>query len=256
MKHKVETVTEQLTDMIKTWHSVDAITLADSADIDILDPYFFLSLDVYYKGGISDPEHRRKVFVNAIAFESSQVSNKDRFLINDLPVRIEYKDMDVIDDSIKRCEAYLRVFKRTGTYMYYRLEKGHVLFQKSPWLDETRKKLSNMPEHFWKILRSSFQSTMAHCLGDLEAADMRGDNFFYLISSAFFIKSLCSLVFTINRRFEPSGRKCHDMILSLPQLPENFRGRFESILRQDDVLSPSRRREVAELLAKSLIAMK
>jgi hypothetical protein len=59
----------------------------------------------------------------------------------------------------------------------------------------------------------------------------------------------------INREFEPSARKSSEYVFTLPSLPENFRGRFESFLRQDGGLDMRRKAEVAELMAKSVLAM-
>ncbi len=255
MKRKVERIANDLAGRLKEWDSVDTITIAEWADMDIYDPYFFLSLDVYYQGKIPSAEKRRKLFSDAGAFETSSVTKKDRFLLEDLPVRVEFKDISRIDNILLSTKEHLWVFRQTGTYMFYRIEKGKVLNKKSDWIDRTKEKLKNLPEVFWKMLHTACQSTMEHYLLDLNAAVARADNFFYLVSSAGFIKNLCSMLFILNRRFEPSGRKLFESVLELPRKPDNFRGRFESFLRQAPELTPVRKREVAELLAKSVIAM-
>jgi hypothetical protein len=96
---------------------------------------------------------------------------------------------------------------------------------------------------------------MEHYLSDMRSAVMNSDDLFYLISSAGFLKSFCSLMFVINHIFEPSGRRLSTRVMELPKLPENFKGRFASILAEDPEFSPRRKVEVAELLAKSVVYM-
>lgn len=250
---KIERITKDLSERIAAWDCVDAITIAESAQADFDDPYFFVSLDVFYSGEVPPLDVRRKVFQDAGAFESSTVAMKDRFLIDGVPVRIEYKDKSRIDEVLTQVEKNLWVFRQTGTYMFYRLQTGTVLFQRSDWIEQTRQRLGKLPDSFWRLLAASCQATMEHYLSDLNAAVFRNDDFFYLISRAGFIKSFCSMLFVLNRRFEPSGRKLLEQIFSLPRLPENFRGRFESFITEDPEFPPLRKREVAELLAKSII---
>ena len=147
------------------------------------------------------------------------------------------------------------VFRQTGTYMFYRLATAHVLEKKSDWIEAVRSSLKELPEEFWERLSHSSRATMEHYLGDLIAAVIRDDGLFYLISAAGFIKSFLSLLFVLNRLFEPSGRTLYDRALDLPVLPENFRGRFHSFLREDPEFPPSRKREIAELMAKSVVFM-
>ena len=256
MKRKVETISRDLTERIIRWDVVDAITLADTAEEELHDPYFFLSLDVYYRGAIPDVETRMRLFSDAGAFESSSVSAKDRFLIDGLPVRIEYKEMSRIDGILERTGANMWVFRQTGTYMFYRLESALLLEAKSDWLEKTRAALQVLPDEFWSSLAESSRATMEHYLGDLSAAVLRDDRLFYLISSAGFLKSFLSLLFVLNRQFEPSGRMLYEKIWDLSALPENLKGRFESFLRDDSEFPPSRKRRIAELMAKSVILMR
>jgi len=76
MKRKVERIANDLAGRLKEWDSVDTITIAEWADMDIYDPYFFLSLDVYYQGKIPSAEKRRKLFSDAGAFETSSVTKE------------------------------------------------------------------------------------------------------------------------------------------------------------------------------------
>lgn len=256
MKRKVERISTDLAGRISEWDVVDTVALAEVVDEYLHDPYFFLSLDVYYRGVLPDVDTRMGVFSDAGAFESSSVTSKDRFLIESIPIRIEYKDMSRIDDILKRTNENMWVFRQSGTYMFYRLQTAGVLIAQSDWLDRVRDSLAELPDEFWERLVNAGRATMEHYLGDLMASVLRDDSLFYLLSSAGFMRSLLSLLFVLNRRFEPSGRALYQKALELPALPENFTGRCASFLRDDPEFPPTRKQEIAELLAKSVILMR
>ena len=255
MKPRVESAVNQIVGILKRWHGVDTISLVDTGFEDIYDPYFFVSLDVYCSGDIPDPESREEEFADVVAFETLKLTRKDRFLLDDIPFRLEYKDIDRFNRIIQGARGAGGSFRDSGTYMFYRLKEGRVLYQKSEWLTEVRRDLDAFSEDFWTMLREAFQARMEHYLGDLAAAVMREDDLFYLLSSAGFVRSACSVLFAINHRFEPSGRLLYEETRELPVLPESFRGRFDSLIRSSQALSSSRRAEVAELLAKSIVAL-
>ena len=48
-----------------------------------------------------------QTFSNAGAFESSSATSKDRFLVDDTPIRVEYKDIARIDDILKKTNGHL-----------------------------------------------------------------------------------------------------------------------------------------------------
>jgi hypothetical protein len=96
---------------------------------------------------------------------------------------------------------------------------------------------------------------MEHFVSDLGAALIQEDDFYYLISSAGFIKTACLTLFCINRRFEPSHRAYYKQVTELPVLPESFSARFETFLRDDPNMSRERRYSLAQLLARGIIAL-
>ena len=91
MKRKVQRISGDLAARLGGLPGVDSIVLAEIVGDDFVDPYFFFSLDVYYRGTLPDEGARRKLFSDAGAFESSSVAAKDRFLIEEFPVRIQEK---------------------------------------------------------------------------------------------------------------------------------------------------------------------
>jgi len=254
MRHRIENAVAKVTDVLKTWEQVDTITMVESGE-DLYDPYFFISLDVYCTGDIPAPESRAALFQESVAFEALPVTRKDRFLMDDVPIRVEYKDVARFNEIIHSARGNEGIYRDSGTYMFYRLQNCEVLVQKSEWIDEVRKDLEAFSPAFWTMLRSLIQARMEHHLGDLHASVVREDNLFFLISSAGFVRSLCGALFAINRKFEPSARLLNEQVRALSILPDPFGGRFDSFLRTDGDHSPARKAEIADLMAKSVLSL-
>ncbi len=258
MKRKAKQLADTLVNIISAWDSVECIALNEAALPDTLDPYFALILDVYHTGAIPESEARKAAYGNSVAaFETSSLQNKDRFFVGELPVRIEYKTTAKVDEVLDIADSRIEqlwLIKDSGTYTFYRLQRGQVLFQRSAWIDGVRDRLSRLPDEYWDQMREAHQSKMEHFLSDLGAALMQGDNFHYLISSAGFIKNACVLLFCVNKRFEPSHRGFYEQVKELPMLPGDFVGRFESFLRSDPEMTPERKHGIAQLIARSLVS--
>jgi len=135
--------------------------------------------------------------------------------------------------------------------MFYRLSYGTILHQSTRWLEDARARLDKLPDKFWQKLSEAYYSASEHYLTDIKSAVVREDSLFYLISLSGFVKNMCSFLFAVNHQFEPSGRKLFGQTLELETLPEHFKGRFDSILREDRELPPSRKQEIAEKLVRS-----
>lgn len=253
MIRKVEEISGDISDKLSKVPAVDCILLQESAEKDLSNPYFFISLDVYYRGALPDSSERQTILGNAGAFESSFFSQKDRFFIDDIPVRIEYKHKDRVDHIIQNKEGNIWVFRDTGTYMFYRLKYGKIILNKTSWINGVQAKLNEFSDTFWTALRDSAFSTMEHHVIDISSAVVNNDDLFYITSISGYIKALCSFLYAVNRKFEPSKRHISDHILKLEKLPENFAGRFDSLLREDNDFSRAKRQEVAKLLTKSLL---
>ena len=84
---------------------------------------------------------------------------------------------------------------------------------------------------------------------------MRDDQVFYIISLSGFVQSLSQVLFALNRSFFPGGRLLQERVGELPVLPDSFHGRFQSLLRYESDLDPEQKREIAELLARSVIVL-
>jgi hypothetical protein len=258
MKYKTKALVERFTQILSSWEGVECITLNEAALPDTLDPYFALILDVFYCTPIPAEEDRCSMYGDDVAaFESSDQSDKDRFLIGDIPVRFEFKKTEKIDELVNiACSDHesLWFIKDSGTYGFYRLANCDIIFSRSNWIHDVRKKLKNIDDQFWAQMRSSVQSKMEHFLSDLGAACFQGDKFHYLIASAGFIKTACLTLFCINRHFEPSHRAYFKQVCELSILPASFVAEFQTFLG----ISPDEfesRFYLAKLMAQKIVAL-
>jgi hypothetical protein len=259
MKYKTKLLADRFAKTLSQWPGVECVTLNEAALPDTLDPYFALIIDVFYSAPIPDAEERNRLYGDDVAaFETASRNIKDRFLIGDLPVRLEYKATEKIEELVSIADTRLELLwliKDSGTYGFYRLSQGEILFSRSGWINGIRQRLLNVGDIFWSETRLAHQSKMEHFLGDLGAAYQQGDDFHYLIASAGFIKTACLTLFCLNRRFEPSHRAYSKQVLSLPVLPESFRAQLETFLRPDPGMDMSRRFSLAKLIAKGIVAL-
>ncbi|MDR2662935.1 MAG: DUF4037 domain-containing protein [Treponema sp.] len=259
MKYKTKKLSDRFVSVLSQWPQVECISLNEAADSDTLNPYFALILDVYHNEEVPPPEERLGIYgSDAAAFESSHQGNKDRFLVGSLPVRLEFKSTGKIEELVNIAESKhdsLWLIKDSGTYGYYRLTQGDVLFSRTGWVKDIRKRLLELNDDFWIQMRDASQSKMEHYLSDLGAALINNDEFHYLISSALFIKSACLALFCINRRFEPSHKAYYRQVVELPALPESFAAELETFLRESGELTLERKYKIAQLIARDIIAL-
>ena len=259
MKYKTKLLVDRFTEILSSWEGVECITLNEAAMPDTLDPYFALILDVFYSAPIPAPEERCRLYGDDVAaFESASPSEKDRFLIGDIPVRLEFKKTEKIDELVNiACAKHesLWFIKDSGTYGFYRLANCEIIFSRSSWIHNVRKLLKNIDDQFWIEMRGTVQSKMEHFLSDLGAACFQGDKFHYLIASAGFIKEACLTLFCINKRFEPSHRAYFKQVCALPILPESFSAEFQTFLESSTSSELDSRFYLAKLIAQKIVKL-
>lgn len=255
MQRKVGKIAEELAQTLAAWPVVEAAVLGEAAEARLLDPYFTISVDVYHDGKLPSTSERRRSYGNPAAFDSMAPLGEDRFLREDLPVKIRYLETASYTLMLQRIEGRQWVFHDAGTYPFYRTVHGQLLYGRSGWVEQVRARLAALPEHFWQVVTDSTRQAVAYHLNDLRAAVYRADRLFAAFSLSQFLRSLCSFLFAVNRTFEPSARLLGEKVRALPRLPDGFAGRFESLLRDDPEMTPERKREIAELLAKSILPM-
>jgi len=259
MKYKTRVLVERFAEILSAWPGVECVTLNEAALPDMLDPYFALIFDVFFSAPIPDEDRRCEMFgSDVVAFESSGVHEKDRFLLGDVPVRLEYKPTKKVEDLVSIADSQidsLWLIKHSGTYGFYRLAVGEIVFSRAGWLDGIRKRLQVLPDPFWTEMRAAAQSKMEHFLADLGAASFQGDEFHYLVASAGFIKTACLALFCANRRFEPSHRAYYRQVIELPQLPERFSAQLENFFSGGPGASMDRRFSLAKLIARGVVGL-
>jgi hypothetical protein len=259
MKYKTQRLADRFVETLAAWPGIECITVNEAAMQDTLDPYFALILDVFYSAPIPGPEERRGLYGgDLLTFETSPLAMKDRFLIGDIPLRLEFKSTamveELVDIATARAES-LWLIKDSGTYAFYRLANGDILFSRTAWFTEIRRRLGGLGDPFWERLRSANLSKMEHFLNDLGAACLQNDEFHYLLASAGFIKEACLTLFCVNRRFEPSHRFYYKRVLELPSLPDSFPANLENFLRQSPEITMERRYSLAQVIARSIVAL-
>lgn len=259
MKHKAKLIADRLTCVLSSWDAVECISLNETAHEDTLNPYFALIFDVFYKGNIPHADERQAMFgEDLVAFETSHKSSKDRFLIGDYPIRIEYKATCKVESLVAIADTKLEslwFIKDSGTYGFYRLQHGSILFSRNAWIENIRDRLSHLSDDFWFQIRQAHQSKMEHLLNDLGQAFFLEDDFNYLISEALFIKTACLTLFCVNRHFEPSHRAYYKQVVTLPILPEAFRTHLDMLLRFNAEITKERQYSIAQLIAKSIVIL-
>ncbi|MDR2717560.1 MAG: DUF4037 domain-containing protein [Treponema sp.] len=259
MKYKTSVLVERFAGILSQWPGVECITLNEAALPDTLDPYFALILDVFCSGPIPGVQERCRVYGGDVAaFESSGQNEKDRFLIGDIPVRLEYKLIEKTEELVSIADTKLDslwLIKDSGTYGFYRLANGEIVFSRSNWIHDIRKRLTRIGDAFWENMRGAAQSKMEHFLSDLGAASFQGDEFHYLIASAGFIKTACLVLFCINRHFEPSHRAYYKQALELPVLPVSFRAKLENFLGIGAGEAMERKFALATLIARDIVVL-
>jgi len=259
MKYKTKMLLDRFASIISAWPGVECVALNEAAMPDTLDPYFALILDVYYRDTIPGAKERQKLFGDDLeAFETSGRESKDRFLIGDIPIRLEYKSVSMIEELVTIADTKLEslwFIKDSGTYGFYRLSKGEIVFSRTDWIKTIRKRLNKLNMEFWQVMRNAHESKMEHFLSDLGAAIMQGDKFFYLTSAAGFVKNACLALFCINRHFEPSHRAYNSQVLKLKILPASFETYFESFLSTDPEMTAERKFSIAQLMVRGIVSL-
>ncbi len=255
MKPRIDAALQYVSGIVSQWQAAQSLTVIEN-EMEIDDPYFYLSFDVFLDGEVPDYTEREEAFSDCAAFEATRLGTKDRFLFDNLPVRLEYKKTDRIETLLGTgMNASFVASRDIGTYLFYRIMNGTVLFDKPDWLNSVRPRLRSLPDEFWSALHAGYVSKSEHDLSDLSAAQIRGDELFFFLALAAFLKDAMSAVFAENREFEPPPRFLWETLKTLPSVPEQFITFFSNLYRMRDKKDMARTREIAELVARSLVHM-
>jgi len=253
MKGRIERVKDQILTSLSSKPFLKAIALIHHKGEDLYDPYFTLSFDVFYMDSL--PNDRSSFYKGVELFEDSPVANKDRILIDNLPVRIEYKSTELVDRLLMALETGAPYAPRELSFLINRIRLSEKIHDSEDWFSNTLKKVEKLPEDFWSRLMIFHSNKMENCLNDLRAASMRKDPFFFHISLGNFLQDSGALLMALNHQPEPSPRYFNKTLRALPQLPDGFLANYESLLRTDGELTMERKSEVASLFTRSILGL-
>lgn len=254
MRLKAHRSVAALQQVLEGWSEIVAVGLHSPGE-DVYDPYFSLNLDVYTSAPVRDTDARIRAYGDVGAFESSSLTNKDRFLMGETPVRVEYKRVERFDELVDAAACGNCVLRDGGTYSFYRVANAEPLVSRGGWLEALQARLVELPPGFWTGLRTSQEATAEHLYADLAAAAMRDDRFFFATSTGRFLSQICGLLFTINERFEPSPRTLYGDTLALPTIPEWLASNMENFVDIDRPLSMSQRQELAQIMITGVLSL-
>lgn len=256
MKVKVQKVVNDIVEIIKLWDGVQTVILQHFVEKDIYDPHFSITLDVFRDSRIPDKVERAVAFPNIRYFETSSSKEKDRFLMEDLPVRISYKDTSRVENVLELTCDDRWLSRERGTYLFHRISTGTVVWSRTDWIDKILERLDNLPDVFWSTWIESCHRRIDHFLGDLGAATMKNDLLYFRLSLSGFLRVIVEILFAINHMFESGPRVFTASLALMEVLPEGFEASWESLLREDESLPPHRKKEIADILARGVFALR
>jgi hypothetical protein len=252
MQKKVAAIAARLAASVDAWPGVVAVLLGENAEVETIDPYFSIDLAVCHADGLPEEPERKRDFGSPPGFEYSPHLMADLFLVEELPVRVSYRSRQRIEALVERAEQGEWVFRDETTHALYRIQNGTMLRDAQGWLARSRERLARVPDTFWGHLKEGSRIALDRALIDVGAAVYRRDYLFYQLSAARFLQSLCSFLFALNRRFEPGYPMLFERITQLSKLPDEFAGRLDGLVRPDVEITPARRYEICQLIARSL----
>jgi hypothetical protein len=256
VKTKIRRVAETLAASISQWENVEAILLGEATDIEVYDPYFVVDLDVYLQGPVPAAAERQERLADTAPLEGSAAAGADRTTIEDIEVVVHYLETRHIDALVHRILDSSWAFHEPGTNMFYRIEKGEVLYSRGGWLASIRASHAEIPDEFWANIRVKSLAMADKALADLGAASYHSDELFFLLAAARLLRVVGGYLFAVNRQFEPSGRMVSKRLEALPILPDGFMGQLETFLRRGDELSFEAKREIAAHMVRDLSALR
>jgi hypothetical protein len=252
MIRKINRILSLLTGTFSSWQDAECVL---SEDEDLQEPLDSLCVSVFFTNMLPSQEERRKIFSAVADFEAVSSLNRDALLIENIPVIIEYYSIPMLNQFLARQDDFFYILRNEGTNLYYKLLNGKILCDNSAWLSGVREKISALPLGFWSNLRAVYQHNMEYCLAELNAAAIKDDGLFFMLTASDFIKTACSTLFIINKQFEPQGRNLYRYVKKLSKLPSDFHGHFEQFIRQSPEIDSDRKKNIGHLLAESIVRL-
>lgn len=218
-------------------------------------PLFCLKLDVFFRGPVPAYPDRLKAFPPLQFIETSLAREKDRFFLEQVPIHLDYKEVDRIDEELRTLGVSGAALRHETTYGLFRLYHGIPVHTKTAWIREVKNKLDTLPDGFWTFQRQNLAGRLEHLLSDMAAAIFNRDGLFFQIGMARYLETLGELLFAINRQFLCPPEELKFQIDGLEVLPAGFTGFFDSLLREDSGFDRERRLALARHLAEGTLAL-
>lgn len=256
MKTKVKKIVNDIMNIIRDWGGARAVVLQHFVEKDVYDANFSITLDVFRDGEIPDRDTRAKLFSDAEYFESSPVNKKDRFILQDMPVRISYKDCGRVENVLAATGNERWIHMEGGTYLFNRIATGTVVWSRDEWINTIVEQLDQLPDNFWRSWIVFCYNRIDHSLNNMGAAVIKEDPLYFLMAHSAFMYSIADILFAFNHVFAPSPRDYSASLALLELLPEGFDANWLSLLRSDSELPPERKHEIARILARSVFDLK
>jgi len=241
---------DRITNIIKKWNHVETLTYYVLGK-DKYDPYYTLLFDVYYKSELPSKVERRRIFDFAEFIETSRITTKDRMLIDDVPVRINYKSLEEVESFIKDFRSDAPRYYVQTTYPLWRISHFEVHYTKGEWFSNVKMMIAELPDSFWVRQLRILRKKVEHILVDMKSALFAKDDFFFFISSSSFIWYLIEFFHVAAHRFVPPGKLLGHSLRTLPGLSEELSSRISTFFRDKSDLSHAQRLQLAELIVQN-----
>ena len=252
MTHTVQEVCDRISRILTSLEGVQTVTLhlrAEHPD----QPYFAIAYDAYCAGRIPSRASRRAAFEFSGAFESARGREKDRMFVDELPIRIEYRSVELLESLVSSAESGYAEDPEES-YALFRLESGEIVGGTDNTRIETlRSRSAALPAAYWQSLQAALRYKLEHVLSDLMAAAAEGDDVFAFSAQAGFVEYVIRLVFADNRLHYPGLRHGMARSLELENLPDHFESIMTYLVDMEGERTLARRAEYAATLARQLI---
>jgi len=218
-------------------------------------PLFCIKLDLFYRSTIPSFPTRLKNLQGLKFVETSLSRAKDRFFLEDVPVRVDYKLQNQVDDEILSLKEADGALRPESTYGLFRLYHGIPVHSKTSWIHEVKTCLETLPDSFWTAQIANLKGRLEHLLADMAAAVFNRDTLYFHLGFAGYLETLAEVLFAINHQFACPPEELRFQMSGLAVLPNGFSAWFENLLRDDAGFDRERKLEIARHLAESILVL-
>ncbi|MBN2736664.1 MAG: hypothetical protein JXR70_06755 [Spirochaetales bacterium] len=256
MKRKVNEIVKKYSEKLTGISNIEAILVNDRAANDVYDPNFTIDFDIFHKGELVTPDKRQEILENPAFFETSPVYPVDQFLVDNLPVHLNYKDINGISQVLDRITKKEWVYRKEMSSVLYRILKGQVIYSKNGWVNSTREQISGISDWFWQRVLDSTRFLLETNLQSLNLSVVTKNHLLYQTSLATIIDSISSFIFALHRQHKPSTELILSAVKTLENATSEFISWFEALIIPDSELNPEKKYEIATRLTKWINSLK